>query len=143
MDPLSLTASIVTLVGVGVSAAKGIDKLVSLESASKVLVRIKDEVSDLQDVVSAVQAICWQHEGSIGTSRQQHCIILENALRKAKDVVLELEVLVSYRLTRASVENVKVDRIAFIRAQSRMRAIADRIRVARMDIGVAASVFTL
>ena len=47
MDPLSLTASIVAIIGVGGQAAKAIKKLASVRGAPASILALHNELSDL------------------------------------------------------------------------------------------------
>ncbi|KAI1193233.1 ankyrin [Nemania serpens] len=48
MDPLSLTASIITVVGVADTAARGLKKLIALRGASDAILALSNEISDLR-----------------------------------------------------------------------------------------------
>ena len=143
MDPISLTASIVALVGAGGSVAKGFRKLISLKQVPESLLQLNKEVSDLQLVVSATQELCWQHNESFREPRTQPHHVLENALKKAKTAILELEVLIAYVLTKATAGGEKVDHFAWIREESKTKVMKERLRASRMDIMAAASLLSL
>ena len=57
MDPLSLTASILTVLGVSGQAAKALKKLASLKGAPTVVLRLNNELSDLHLLTVAIQDI--------------------------------------------------------------------------------------
>ena len=57
MDPLSLTASIIAIIGVGGSLAKTIRKLASAQQAPRLAMALSNELSDLCLIVTVVQKV--------------------------------------------------------------------------------------
>lgn len=65
MDPLSLTANVIAVVGAVRSVLTGLDKLRGFRDAPQQLPQLADEVSDFQTVIVAVVAICEDSSGEI------------------------------------------------------------------------------
>ena len=143
MDPISLIASIITLIGAGGSVAKGLRKLISLKEAPDSLLQLNNEISDLQLVASAIQEIFWQCSESLGEARKSHHAILDNALSNTKTVILELEVLIVYGLAKVTAGGSRVNRLAWVREERKIQAMKDRLRAARMDLVAATSLLNL
>ena len=61
MDPLSLTASIIAVLGAGGVVAKGIRKLICLRDIPTSFLQLNNELSNLQSVIAAVQGLYVQN----------------------------------------------------------------------------------
>ena len=66
MDPLSLTASIITIIGVGGQAAKAVKKLASIKGTPEILLALNNELSDLRLIVSAIEDVFRTQQTSSG-----------------------------------------------------------------------------
>ena len=142
MDPLSLTASIVAVLGAGGVVAKGIRKLICLRDIPNSFLRLNDELSDLQTVIASVQDLYMQNNQTLKAERPYRAI-LYNALKEASVVVLDLEILIEYALTKVTVHGTRVSRKIWIREESKIQRMKDRVRNARMDITTATSILSL
>ena len=98
MDPLSITASIITLLGTGGIIAKGFRKVRGLKNAPSILLQLNNEVSELTLLVQAVEEVYRWHRTAWASSTQE--AVLCGALERARHVVLDLEKLVENALTR-------------------------------------------
>ncbi|MCJ1241448.1 hypothetical protein MMC14_009453 [Varicellaria rhodocarpa] len=86
MDPLSLTASIIAIFGVGGQIANTLRKLASSRGSSDLLIAINNELSDLHLVVLAIQDVLRKQQpiqSSINAS-------VTVSIRQAYGKVLEL-----------------------------------------------------
>ena len=112
MDPLSITASIITIVGVGGQAAKAVRKLASLKGASDLVLALNNELSDLHLVVLTIQAIFLRQQNSdipfpgYRASEANLDISVINALTQANDKALELDTLYK-RLSKTALSSNK------------------------------------
>lgn len=68
MDPLSLTANVIAVLGAVRSALTGLEKLRRLRHTPQQLVQLSDEVFDFQTVLVAVEAICNKLSGEFTDS---------------------------------------------------------------------------
>lgn len=57
MDPLSLTASVITVVGVADAAGRGLKKLIALRGASDAILALNNEISDLRLTLRELDSI--------------------------------------------------------------------------------------
>ena len=62
MDPLSLTASIIAVLGAGGSVASGIERIVSLRHAPDALLALNNEIVDFQLVVRMIQELLQDYK---------------------------------------------------------------------------------
>ncbi|MCJ1312345.1 hypothetical protein MMC25_006019 [Agyrium rufum] len=62
MDPLSLVAGIIAVVGAGGQAANAIRKIASLRGASDVVLALNNEISDLHVILVAIQDVYERQE---------------------------------------------------------------------------------
>ena len=98
MEPLSIGASVIAVVGATGKLVKGIRRLKALSDAPRELDDLLAEVSQFELVI---QAIRNTHENS-GTE-------LKKLLRTATNILVEFESLIEYHLTEAGSSD-KVDR---------------------------------
>ena len=131
MDPLSLTASLLAILGAGGAIAKGLNKIRNLKDAPAVLLQLNNEVTDLHILIRGVDELYNQRGDSINISQRD---IIYSTLARAKEALLELEQLISYRWTKETNNGVEVDRSVWIRAQTKMKETKDRIRNVRTDL---------
>ena len=101
MDPLSLTVSILTLVGVSAQCAKVLKSVVSLKSARRLVVELDDELSDLRRDVFAIQDLLLRQSKEFNSSgdavplNDDTVIGVVGYLEKANTLVIELDRLLS------------------------------------------------
>ena len=96
MDPLSVTASIITVIGVGGNIAKTIRRLASQKDAPQFVLALNNELADLNLVVLAIQDI-YQKQQPNGRIRGPQDVDVDHsvtsALTQARQTVTELQVL--------------------------------------------------
>lgn len=121
MEPLSLTTSVIAIVGAGGTISKGLKKLASLRHAERDLLILQDDVSELQSYVEGVSEVISELERMINRPSYQRVGI---ALERAKKTLLELEKLVVYTLTTIPDSNgkVEIDPSAWFMNQSVIRS---------------------
>ena len=71
MDPLSLTASIIAIIGVGGQAAKAVKKLASFKGAPDTLLALNNELSDLRLIVTAIEDV-FRIQQTLGNRLHHH-----------------------------------------------------------------------
>ena len=104
MDPLSVGASVIAVVGATGKVVKEIRRLKAMQDAPRELDDLLTEVSQFELVVQASQRVKGNMESELGT-----------LLKIAKDLVTEFESLIGYKLTEPGTSN-KVDRWQWIRS---------------------------
>ena len=133
MDPISLTASIIAILGAGGTIARGLGKIRRLKNAPDVLLQLNNEVTDIHLLIQSVEELSqqWTHQPST-SNRQRDMVCI--ALSRAKDSVLELEKLIAYTLTEETNTGAEVDRSAWVRNLDRIKETKNSIRAAREDL---------
>ena len=133
MDPLSLTASIIAVLGAGGTISKGLNSIRRLKRAPDILLQLNNEVTDLHLLIRAVNEI--YHPGSNLTpiSGLQEEIVC-NTLKRAKHAVLELEKLIEYDLTKETDIGTEIDTLAWARSINRITEAKTNIRASRDDL---------
>lgn len=101
MDPLSLTASIITIVGAARAVTLGLNGLSSVHGASALLNTLKDEISCLCVVLSQVEYGITHSGissslslGEAGRSGQEPIQLLESILQSAQFKIVQLRLAV-------------------------------------------------
>ncbi|KAL9118382.1 MAG: hypothetical protein Q9187_005073 [Circinaria calcarea] len=118
-DPLSVTASIIAVLGAIEGVTKTLAKIKNIRNAPQELLALINEVNDLKLILSDVQNYVSQTTGRPQVLQEplQHMSILVN---RARSRLLELDELVQYRFTKAgsTVDQIKVSRREWARARS-------------------------
>ena len=139
MDPLSVTAAIIAIVGAGGTVGKGLRKLVALRNAPDSLLQLNNEVTDMQLVVQAVDINSLDNSADDSAAAAQYQLI-QNALGRMKKVVLELEKLIEYSLTKITDGGIKIDKVAWLRAEKKIRSLKEKIRDAKNELAMASNI---
>ena len=100
MDPLSLTASIIAILGAGGTISKGLSKIRHLKRAPYIVLQLNNEVTDLHLLICAVDDLYRQTDQSVLDTQEY---VIRSALERAKHAVLELEELIEYVLTKETI----------------------------------------
>lgn len=138
MDPLSLTASILTIVGVAGAVGNGFSKLIGLRHAPGILLALNNEVADLYCVVQAVDHLLREHSETIHTAAITN---LCRSLERAQSTLFELEDLIRNGLTIVNNNGGerKLDRVGWLRSASKVRELKNQLRADRTDLSAALS----
>ncbi|MCJ1310363.1 hypothetical protein MMC25_004027 [Agyrium rufum] len=140
MDPLSITASAAALTALVQSAAKGIRFLFRPNEASTILLQVNNELADLHLLIGKIEYLCYfiseSHSYSLSNEGNIHTL-----LERAKAVMLELEQLIAYKLTKGSSgDTPDVNRIAWLKEEENFKQLLQRLRAVKQDIAFAISV---
>ena len=142
MDPLSVTASILAVVGAGGTIAKGLHKLVSLKNTPLTLLQLNNEVSDLRLVVGAIEHLIHQYHLPTLSDQPNHQSLC-NELQRAKVLILDLERLILYGLSKIGGDgNPKLDRVAWLRSETKVLRKKDRLRNNRINLSAALEILS-
>lgn len=142
MDPLSVTAAIIAIVGAGGTVGRGIRKLVALRNAPDSLLQLNNEVTELQLIVQTVDINSFDNSVDDSAAAAQYQLI-QNALGRVKTVVLELEKLIEYSLTKITDRGPKIDKVAWLGAEKKIIKLKEKIRIAKTDLATASSIGSL
>ena len=144
MDPLSLTASIVAIIGVGGQAAKAIKKLASVRGAPYSIFALNNELSDLQLVVAAVEEILKAQQAASSTSisgNQAYDASVNASVTSSLDQVnrkaLELQSMYQ-RLTQpasgSTSSTPKLNKATWLLEQNNLKRLKEDLRAARLKL---------
>ena len=133
MDPVSLTASIIAVLGAGGTITKGLGKIRRLRHCPDVLSQLNNEVTDIHLLIESVDELARQWTYQPATSDRQRRWVCAT-LDRANSAVLELEKLIAYILTKETSTGTEVDLLAWVRNLDRVKDAKDSIRKAREDL---------
>ena len=143
MDPLSLTAGILAIVGAGSTIGKGLKKIISARSIPGILLQLHNEVTDLRYVIQDVDDLLRRQ---VQVSREDEELFprhasLISALEYAKRTLLTLESLIAYDLTVIDSRDgrIRIDWFSWIRAESKVKILKDDICTDRVRLSSALS----
>ena len=141
MDPLSITASIVTILAVADKCVKGIAKLRALNRAPSELSALINEVADLQTILTQVVALCQplqknRSDGSV--------IALKSLLKRGEEQLLALNALVQCELSKSKSKRqgggTKVDHWGWTLNKDNLAAHQRSLRTTRLNLSTALGV---
>ena len=132
MDPLSITASVLTLAGAGGKISKTLKKLVNLRDAPRLYQDLNNELELLRCTVGDVQTFLSQNKLYSKTDSPSS---LPRILHRLKETLVDFESLISYELTAIDRSNKsRVDRTRWLRADDKIKTMLDRIREERLSL---------
>ena len=137
MDPLSLTASIIAIIGITGQTAKSIKKLASIKGAPDLILALNNEISDIRLIIIAIQDV-FEKQQTTGipfpgyrASEVNIDASVISALEQANGTVLQLEELHN-RLTPFS--SGLSDKITWLREQNKLKLMQEDLRNARLKL---------
>ena len=143
MDPLSMTAGILAIIGAGSTVRKGLKKIISARRLPHILLQLNNEVTDLQYVVQDVDDLLRQQSQS---TEEDRCPLLSqasltSALEHARVTLLALESLIVNELTTVNSLDgrTKMNRITWLRTESKVKSLKDDIQTDRVRLSSALS----
>lgn len=132
MDPLSVTASLVAVIGAAAATAQSLDKLRSfMKDTSTEFCLLRNEISDLQLILHATEsAVRESKKGLERWSRPNQLFIITHSLQLAKDQLLELNQIVSSELIDSydGAGAARVAKLQWFRARSRLTLMLGSLR---------------
>ena len=140
-DPLSLAASILTLLGAGGAIGRTLKKVVALRHAPAILLALNNEVADLDNVVRTIDTVLHRHKNILELASIGY---LGESLDKIRQALSTFENLISYELTviEGKDSHLRLDKSTWLRAESKVRALKDELRAEKADVCLALSVLT-
>ena len=139
-DPLSVTASILAILGAGGAVGKGLRKLLKLKRAPDILLALNNEIADLHCVIQTVNEVLRQHkaieESSVGRVSQ--------SLDNIKRTLMTFESFVAYELTvvEDNDNHTRLDKSSWLLAEPKVKKLKNQIQVDKADLCLASSLFT-
>ena len=140
MDPLSISASVVALLGAGGTLAKLLRKGIGLKNAPDVLRALNDEVSELQSTANDVNDLLWTANQDPDDHPPKSLV---STLNRIKSILLQLESYISYQLTTVTADDGsnRFDKSVYLRAEHRLQEFKDEILTSRVALAAALSLF--
>lgn len=140
MDPLSISASVLTLLGAGGTLSKLLRKGIDLKNAPDVLRALNDEVAELQFTANDVNDLLWTANRDFDDPPPKS---LSSSLSRVKSILLQVESYISYQLTTftADGEGIRLDKSVYLRAERRLYELKDEIQASRIALASALSLF--
>ena len=114
---------------------KAFRKLLSIKDAPVLLLRLRDEVSDTSRVISCI-ADCYRDQDEVLTSCEPQASLVCTRLARAKQIVLEVEKLVAYELTKVVNGADTVASTAWLRKENKVQDLLDRLQHAKRDLEI-------
>ena len=146
MDPLSLTASILAIIGVGSTIGKSLKKLLSARRLPDILLQLNNDLTDLRYVVHDVDDLLQQQVQVTGEDREplSSYASLTSALEHAKKTLVALESLIVYELTTVNSRDgrTRIDWMSWLRVESKVKRLEKDIRTDRVRLSSAMSLLT-
>lgn len=140
MDPLSITASSLAVLGALTAGGKGIQKLASLRHAGDDFEDLRHEAENLRGLLTLFREALLVIHGS--TAYVDHGELLSTLLETAHKVVVDLESFVAFHLTKAN-EDTTLSKRRWLKASSQVEKLRQRIRDARSNLIFAVGVLSL
>ena len=135
MDPLSISVSILAILGGTRKVGKGLRKLTSRRYAPDILLALNNEVSDLRTVIFEVEDLAKQHREAIG----RHLGVC-NAIARIKETLLGLEELITYDLTKIG-DLEKPDKTTILLGESKIARMNSQIKASKENLNAALTRF--
>ena len=120
MDPLSLTASLITVVGAVKQVKKGLRQLKGLHNAPRELDDLLDENSQFEAILKALDNTPWK----CNDVRPE----LQTVLSKAHAKLNDFDALIQYTLTEAGTSS-KVDRLQWVRRRREVEELRQDLKI--------------
>ena len=134
-DPLSITASIIAVIGAAEGASRTLAKIRSLRNAPDELFGLMNEVSDLRIILTSLQIYVTQNlQGpQILHEELSHISMLAN---RGKGKLLEIDQLIQYRLVKPEsvTAQIKVSKREWARAKSTIEDFRQSLRDIPLNI---------
>lgn len=137
MEPLSVAASLATLVGATDTVVKGVRKLLALKNAPQSLQQLNIELTDFRLVIATVEDSYRQQESLLDAPSCNQELVA-GVIHRAKDAVLALEEIIAYGLLKIpDHKNLKIDYTVWLRTERKVRELRKCLRQTKVDILVA------
>jgi len=138
MDPLSVTASVLTVLGAAGTVLRSLEKTRSFRKAPEEVHALIEEVSDLRTVLGGVETLLRERREN-DRSLDGALLGLSVLLGRAKNKLLELDSVVHYRLIKHqhTKSGFEVARSKWVREKSAVASIQQALRDIRLNLATA------
>jgi len=136
MDPLSLTASVIAVIGAADSTGKGLLKLIALRGVPDIVLALNNEIAELKLMLHELEALLYDTALSEVSRAHLNSSVLPNVLR-AKDRLDALRTVTEQELHR---RDGSINRAAWLKVERKVCRIQTSLRDSRQSINVALSI---
>ena len=135
MDPLSVIASCIAVIGACRTAVRALLKLNDLRRLPNVLSAIINETSDLTLIVQEIK-LSFQSNYDTSMSSQTSVNLIKELFDRAQIILLELDKIINYRLISLPRSNGEIlfRRSAWLLEEHNVQRLQQRLRTVRLDI---------
>lgn len=152
MDPLSLTASVLAVVGVGAQTIKLLKKVVSYRNCPRVALALNNELSDLRISVVAIEILlsgrskdfdeCSNQDAA---QRSSMIAMVNQSLKRGSELVVELESILGPLLESSLRTDVAGPKkwINWVREDKKLKNLKDDLHQVRMCLSTALGILNL
>ncbi len=140
-DPLSIAASILTLLSAGGAIGRFLMKTVALKHAPEIFLALNNDIVDLHNVVHIVDELLQEHYGIADKAPLSRVC---GSLEKIQETLSAFEHLISYQLTTVARDSshLRLDRSEWVRAEPKVQRLRDKIRADKGDLCLALTLLT-
>ena len=131
-DPLSITASIIAVIGAAEGVSKVFSKIKDVRQAPNDLLALMNEVSDLRAVLGDVERHIQGADRILLPPEQ--AARMSDLIQRAKNCVSELNRLIQRRLVKPSAGEIKVSRRGWAIAQPTVVRFRENLRDIRLSL---------
>ena len=144
MDPLSIIASSISVLGAAGAILQVVQKIVELRHLPDILLASINEVSDLTLIVQEVKSVFQLHQSSSNFARGSVSTIY-HVLDRAAETLIELDKIINERLLLPSDSHGrrKINRSAWLRKRHCVHKLQERLRTVKQDLTVGLTALNL
>ena len=131
-DPLSITASIIAVIGAAEGVGKALAKIKDIRNAPEDVLALINEVSDLRVILGDVE----KSTRAAGTTPLPHEQLahMSTLIDRAKDRLLEIDQLIHYQLVKPDTSDIKVSRREWAIARPTIKRFRESLRDVRLNL---------
>ena len=135
-DPLSITASIIAILGAAEGVTKAIGSIKHIQNAPAKLLALLNEVADLTVVLRSGQTFVRDQNTQSLNIPQDQLQQISTIVDRAKDEILRLEKLIEYSLVKpdSTSESIKISRQEWLKAKPKIMEFQQSLREIRLSI---------
>ena len=131
MDPLSITASLLTLIGAAKAGINGVRKLSSYRKAPRELADLLSELESFEEILTDIKAFSdWYPNATFSEG------LIERVQFSASKIAAISDLVASNPLKLAKLSDENHARVVWVRYKQTFLGLRDDLQVLRMDLGV-------
>ena len=131
MDPLSITASLLAVIGAAKAGASGLRKLSSYRKAPSELADLLSELERVQQILSDIKSFLDLYPDAVFSEGLYECVL---GSASKIEVINKLVASNPFKLSR--LRDVNNARVVWMRHKQTLLNLRNDLRVSRMDLGV-------